>query len=394
MIYFLHPKKNGNIGGIETIIYEIVKHASLSDNSIGLLDYENSPLVARLKKDDINFKLIIIEEDLTSTVGSSLKETDVLVVFNNSVKIIPLRVSINVKVIVWDVYYPYWKKNYLSIFNHNSANKLFEAMVSKHGIISMDEDFKEQVKYEYGQDIPIVPPPVKALDYNNGCNFSPRKICYIGRNEHWKNIPLANFIIDSVRYIKDFEIDIYTDDHVAIENELQKIIGPSIMNVKIRYFGGLYGHDLHERINGYDFGVAMGMSALLLSTLKVPTLILDSASDILSLEGYKYRWLGQSKRLYDVGMAFDNSMGCFLGGEQLGVKMTELESDRNCIITLNSELLERFKVERLLVTLTLTSSTTQLRVKDFNLLYSGFIGVGNKLLIRLKRRFFCKIYNW
>ncbi|WP_221055068.1 hypothetical protein [Shewanella algae] len=275
----MHPNKKGNIGGIESIIYELLKFGSSNDRLLGMIDYCESPLVERLRTEGINFEFIPISVQYSIQLKTTFGKDDVVIIFNNSVKVIPFRLNSDVKVLVWDVYYPYWKLGYMRLFNKSAAKKLFNIMLQKGGLITMDEHLYDVVKCKFNLEIPIAPPPISKLKYANGDSFHRNKVCYVGRCEEWKNIPLAKFIMDCNYYkLDDVEIDVYTDNSKGMQQELEGIIGSDFNNVKVNYIEGLYGDELYKQISGYNFGIAMGMSALLLANLKVPTLLLDAAS--------------------------------------------------------------------------------------------------------------------
>ncbi|AYV13200.1 hypothetical protein EEY24_10020 [Shewanella algae] len=395
MIYFLHPNKKGNIGGIESIIYELLKFGSSNDRLLGMIDYCESPLVERLRTEGINFEFIPISVQYSIQLKTTFGKDDVVIIFNNSVKVIPFRLNSDVKVLVWDVYYPYWKLGYMRLFNKSAAKKLFNIMLQKGGLITMDEHLYDVVKCKFNLEIPIAPPPISKLKYANGDSFHRNKVCYVGRCEEWKNIPLAKFIMDCNYYkLDDVEIDVYTDNSKGMQQELEGIIGSDFNNVKVNYIEGLYGDELYKQISGYNFGIAMGMSALLLANLKVPTLLLDAASRMSLLLNYKYRWLGESDRFFDVGTSIDDSISNLFLGDELQQKVEELSNSRDLVINLNQEVVKRFQTEALFSALHIYCSETKLKSSDFSLLFTGFIGGINYFMLRTKRFLFSNSYHW
>ncbi|WP_261857304.1 glycosyltransferase family protein [Photobacterium sanguinicancri] len=395
MIYFLHPSKDSSIGGIESIIYEMVKYASNSNVDIGVIDYINSPLVKRLLCSKIEFKHVVIKSDLFDSIEFEHDDNDVVVIFNNSVKILPFRVKIDIKVLVWDVYYPYWFSGYNKIFNKCNANRFFSFMIEKDGLLTMDEHLLEYTEEKFNFSIPVIPPPLSQTQFKNGNDFQSRKICYIGRCEKWKNVPLSNFIIDCYsKFGSNFVLDIFTDDMDCMKDDLEDLIGANFPKCTIHFYSGLLGASLFEKVKGYDFGLAMGMSALTLADLEVPILLIDSTYDKKKLSDYKYRWLGESDRKFDVGTSLDRPINSRYVGGSLDLKIEELALSRAEIVEMNSVLLMRFSPGSVFKELLICADSTVLYSRDFAKLYTGLRGAFNYVLLSLKRRFVGSAYHW
>lgn len=211
----------------------------------------------------------------------------------------------NVKIAVWDVYFPMWESlaKFKRINIPGLKKYLMTTLAQKNAVFFMEEKglmlFQREGLYlDKGKEV-LVPVPVYTKDENlylERYSLSKKNkvdsIAYIGRATEWKMFPVKKLIKDLGGLDKEFKVLLYTNDEVAFSEFLGGI--PS--NISVVYKTGLSGKNLEYDLlaSNIKFGFAMGTAALDMAKLGIPTILADFAHSEFP-EDYSYRPLHGSR---------------------------------------------------------------------------------------------------
>jgi hypothetical protein len=215
----------------------------------------------------------------------------------------------NVRIMLWDVYYPYWK----GIGKHKNltvpfVRKYIIQLLCRNDAVIFAEKKGLELFNQHGcffDSNKIVPVPINCTENFFFKNYKGRnkvlRIGYIGRADKWKIMPLRKLVEDLARIGTCADIYIYTEN----KNRYMQYL-PIVPNINYAFISGLYGVQLEQSImcNKIEIGYSMGTSALEFGRIGIPTILADFSSKEFP-RNYKYRFLHYSP-IGDLGMDVDD----------------------------------------------------------------------------------------
>jgi len=297
---FVFPVTNGVMGGVQMLLINLISFISSNElANVRLYDYRNGLIKTELDRMGVtSYEFIDIGESswLIPNLG------DELFVLTNSMWLVFsmfFKNRKNVKIAVWDVFYPFWDT--LGTIRGLKIPSLRKALMAELGnnnaIFFMEEKGLNKFKSEgffLGALDRVVPIPVFTHEKNLYLEMRGKehnkiiKIAYVGRSVDWKIYPVKKIIEDLGRLKINAILIIYTHDERIFSSFFDDI--PDCIQVVFKT--GFWGDKLEEDllINNFDFGYAMGTAALDMAKLGVPTILADFAFKDFP-EDCKYRLL-------------------------------------------------------------------------------------------------------
>lgn len=285
-ISFMFPVTSGIMGGVQMLLINLIPHIIKNGlANVRLYDYTFGLVKLELDKLGVEDYEFISLDSSKWTIPNLGDETFVLTgglwltypkFFENKK---------NVKLAVWDVYYPFWST--LGSFKGLKIPFLRAGLMSdlaeKDAVFFMEEKglqvFKEEGYYSNKSNESIVPLPVYIKDKNIYLkDYSPAteskfNIAYIGRAEDWKMYPVKKIIEDLAVLNTECQLLVYTND----KNFFAKFLGKLPVNVSVDYKVGYSGEKLEQDLikNKVAFGYSMGTAALDMAKLGIPVILAD-----------------------------------------------------------------------------------------------------------------------
>lgn len=308
---FMFPVTSGIMGGVQSLIINLISYLSKGDSRcrVRLYDYSFGLIKRKLDLMNIdNFEFISLDNSRWVIPN---KGDEIFVLTNGVWLSYPffLANGNNVRVMLWDVYYPYWKRigKYKSLSIPRFKKYIIQLLCRNNGVIFTEKKGLDLFN-ENGCHLSsnrIVPIPINCsenlfLKNYTGIN-NVLRIGYIGRAEKWKIMPLKKLVEDLARIGANADIYIYTEN----KNRFMQYL-PILPNINYTFISGLYGVQLEQSImcNKIDMGYSMGTSALEFGRIGVPTILADFSSKEFP-NNYQYRLLHFSS-IGDLGMDVDD----------------------------------------------------------------------------------------
>ena len=334
IISFIYPVTDGVIGGVQVLLINVISY--ICDNEIcrvRLYDYQKGLIKTKLDTLQVkNFDFIPLDgyKFKIPNVGD-----EVFVVPGMLFMTLPFlfRTNRNVKLLVWDVYYPHWYRfNKIgSIPLPGLRRRIMQALWFNDGIIFMDTNCLNIFKREGYRDennSRIVPIPVYIPEAQKNKEFSvsPSKgrrirFGYVGTSNEWKIAPVIKLIADLGLIGNPYELHIITTDSKSFRERLH----PKD-NIELYFYENLFREELEQVLSrNVDIGCAMGTSSLEISKLGIPTILLDFSKGKFP-DHYRYKWLHENNMPGNLGRdineeSFNND------GRQLSDLLREFDSD-------------------------------------------------------------------
>jgi len=310
-ISFSFPVKDDVMGGAKKIIIDLIAWYSQSNLKIDVRLYDYKDGLIKRKLDELgvnNYDYVEIDYD-SKYINNKGDEVFVLmhanfVVFSGLLK------NKNVKLLLWDLYYPYWN-NFYKIKNIISIKfikrKYVELLYENNSVVFMEEKglrtFERMVGNKYCGDS-IIYVPVNGCDKSWGIKRGVDNVLtigYMGRAVYWKVTPIVKVASDLSKSRNKYNLIIFTD-----QKELYDRYMPDSPNLKIVYKLGCFGKELKEYIiNNIDIGVAMGLSAIEFAKYGIPTILADPSYEPIRSKKY-CKWIYEAE-LGNLGSEMSNS---------------------------------------------------------------------------------------
>lgn len=317
-ICVMFPVLDNKMSGALLVAFRVASYLIKKRMGVKVVDYKGGLLYKLLLDRELEFEFVDLDEYGWS---QRIKDTDVVLGFNNDIYTYPFVFSGNPYIYIYDVYPPFWKrflrpkgvpligtKRFIKkLARENFFNTALAVMesVSKHNI---ENRFASAVTSDL-KSLPILP---VSIDVNkNGYKKTSNKkirITYIGRSEVWKITPLVKIIRDfkSLGGGKDFIFNIVVSD----AHKAKKIInefGLEVEELSFSFFENIDADSLDYIIrNNTDIGFAMGTSALELASRGIPTVLVDFSSREIPAH-YKYQWIFQVEG-FTLGLDLDDPL--------------------------------------------------------------------------------------
>lgn len=302
-VYFYHPARNDRVGGAQLVVCNIAEFFISKDINIGLIDYPDGFCKKELDRRGCDIYHFI---DLSEI--EKIEISGRILAFNQFLNHSPIYFSGSSKVIIWDVYYPFWGMLYSGLIRKFKRN-LITLIASKKALIVMDAMGKNEIEriIDYSSNIKVVPVPNEKLPLcvNTELNDDDLSISYLGRAEIWKVTPFCKLYMD-VRKVTDTKFSVYTDDVEEFKSLVRKVNGEIVLE-NVLFFENFSRENIYENIaKKSTFAAAMGTAALEIANSGVPTILLDLSYNEFPDE-YKYKWLYQNKMKGSLGRDITNN---------------------------------------------------------------------------------------
>ena len=310
MISFMFPVTSKINGGVQSLIISYIEYfAKSKTQKVRLYDYSTGLIINQLSENARNFIDFICLDNHKSSIPNKGNEVFVLTDFLWQKYPYYFQCNNNVRLLMMDVFYPTWDsfdrvKNILTMpFFKKYTVKLLK---EKKGVCFIEaagmNKFNEFSLADF-DDSQLVPIPINL---DNCVDKSPWEILssgkltigYLGRAEKWKVTPFIKLIEDLVRseLLNNVNLKVYTND----QNAFKKIIDVNHYQLRkkvdIEFHENFSGDKLTAHlIENVDIGYAMGTAALLMASLKKPTILCDF-SEFYFPSDYKYRWLYDAEK--------------------------------------------------------------------------------------------------
>jgi hypothetical protein len=305
---FMFPVLNSSLsGGLNLIFRLMVKLSEQGGSNLKLMDYQGGLLKKMLDANGIEHEFIDIS---TTNFQNAITEDDVVFGLNNDIFLYPLIFKNNPRVLIFDVFPPFWSRlrvfKYLGLgwLDRFVIDKLVNNLINRNGLVVM-EDISNHYITKYLQ--PSARPceiVAVSLDFRKKSNCKGRveskhiNYCYMGRSIDWKVSPLARFLND----LDDVSDEVKPVLHIVCTDiiEFKKLLSlyltkKSINNVEIMYYENLNEKELDDLfLAKVDVGLGMGTAALEFSSRNLPTVLLDFSVQHIT-NNYKYKWIFQVK---------------------------------------------------------------------------------------------------
>lgn len=305
-ISFMFPVTSGVMGGVQMLLINLIPYIVKNDlANVRLYDYTYGLVKQELdKKEIVGYEFISLD---SSNWKIPNKGDEVFILTGGLWLTYPyfLKVKESVKIIVWDVYYPYWRrlgriKGLKIPYFREDAMKLLS---DKNGVVFMEKKgldvfHDNNLMLDKFDDV-VVPVSVYTKSENiflsSSAPFKTKSsdivIAYIGRAVDWKMYPVKKLVSDLQELSIKAKVIIYTDD----SKKFSEFIDVTSSKLKIEYKEGFWGEVLEKDVldNQVVLGYSMGTAALDLAKLGIPTILADfSDKDFPST--YKYKFLHQA----------------------------------------------------------------------------------------------------
>ncbi len=335
MITFFFKYKN--IGGVQVLIFNLMKELFAHNIITKLIYYQDSWLTKELDQYCIDYEFLNIENVSTSTINSFVSKKDVLVTTNLFMDLTYFRDS-NPFFFFWNVFYndlDYHKSNFIAIRNF-TRRELLKKMIKKKGLVFMDNGGVQYIEKHFKLRFTPVFLPVPIPIQNNNEFLARRSISrtgninitYLGRSINRKIKPFNKVIRDIENDNKFNKLVII---HVITDNveEFKRLCNVQSSNVKIRFYSNLSGVELKDflRISS-DLHIAMGTSCLEGSSLGIPSILLNPCNGELP-DNYLYKWIFEVES-YSLGEIFEGN-----NKKMFGLTFSQILSyyeEKKCII--------------------------------------------------------------
>lgn len=308
IISFMFPVTSGVMGGVQMLLINLIPYIvknKLAD--VRLYDYSFGLVKQKLDEKKVSGYEFISLDDSDWRIPN--KGDEVFILTGGLWLSYPhfFKVKERVKVVVWDVYYPYWqslgkiKGINIPFFKKNAL----ELLSKKNGVFFMEQkglDFfhDNNLMLEKKDDV-IVPVPVYSKNKNKylETGYAHQRckekltIAYVGRAVDWKMNPVIKLVEDLSAFKISAKLIIYTNDGECFSD----FVSSSAANVRIEFKEGYWGEKLEQDLfdNSVTIGYAMGTAALDLANLGIPTILADFSIKKFP-EAYKYRFLYQTSK--------------------------------------------------------------------------------------------------
>jgi hypothetical protein len=371
MLVFFFPVLNGVIGGVQKLILNIAIEFNKRSIDFKLIDYSEGLLYKEMKRLDLNFTFLNL--DRVDDYEKLTDQNDILIGFNGQV--ITLSSSNifdkNTKVLIYDVYYPYWDNFYkirgykLPLFESFRKNML-NRFIDKSGVIFMDirglEKFYEITNKKIDKSM-IIPIGVKNFKKKHIFNIKNRKkLCYISRSVLWKITPIIKLLDDIKSYKIDMEIHIFTDSESKFKSTLKKF-DIDIEEFLIYFYEGYHDELLEDEIDKMDIGYSMGTATLECAKRSIPTITADFSNKKFK-ENYRYNWIHDLPLGNDLGENIDDKK--IFRGKTLIEIIQEFEKNHyDLSIKSYQHSFNHYSIENTFKRIIKASTHTELEVKDF-----------------------------
>jgi hypothetical protein len=395
VLVFFFPVLNGVMGGVQKLILNIAIELDKKSINFKLIDYNNGLLYKEMKRLDLDF--VFLSLDSIDNYNKYTDENDRLIAFNGQILTLSSSniFNKNTKVLIYDVYYPYWDNFYkikgykLPLFE-SSCKKILSKFIDKRGLTSMDmrglEKFYEITNKIIDKNM-IIPIGVKNFKKDYTFNSKERKkICYIGRSVLWKVTPVIKLLDDIKSYEIDMEIHIFTDSESKFKSTLKKF-DIDIEEFLIYFYEGYHDELLENEIDKMDMGYSMGTATLECAKRSLPTISADY-SDSRFENNYRYNWIYDLPLGNDLGQNIDEKK--FFRGKTLIGMIQEFEkSYAEISIKSYQHSFTHYSIENTLKKIMEVSDNTKLEIKDFKNIFFKILMSINRFIgaRRYKKRY-------
>jgi len=390
MITFLFNFKE--IGGVQVLIFNLMRELSKSNIRTKLIYHKNSWLTDELKKHKVEFDFFCIEDLRHENINIFVKHDDILVTTILFMELVSFT-RINPYFLLWDVSFNtffYEMRNYVYI-RKLTRKRLINKMLNKKGLVFMDKecvrDVEKQLRIKI--DPSYLPIPVITYDVNH---FLQRQrsyattihLTYIGRAITWKIAPVRKLLSDLEKISsnsRNFCLHIITDDVDRFRNGLDFTPG----GFEVEFHQNLSGERLREfLVNTSDLHIAMGTSCLEGATLGIPSILLDASYRELP-ENYTYKWIFENDG-YSLGRILDGTNNVTLYHNLSEILVNYGEHQSESLSTISHKCYEYVKHHHDVAKITndFVSSCSNSRLKINDVLYTD---LGYYVKEVIKRRF-------
>jgi hypothetical protein len=295
--------KYNEIGGVQVLIYNLMKELHENNIRTKLIYYKESWLTRELDINGIKYDFFDIEEIRINRLDEFVHSDDILVTTILFLELANFK-RINPFFFFWNVASFTFENTTKSFawFRRLTRKHLVLKMIRKNGLVFMDNEGVQFLEKAFKININPSFLPVPIWISNENKYLLRRKssikknidITYIGRAIDLKINPVLKIIDDIKCCSESFRIalNIITDDIESFERS----IDISGINFEIKFYSGLSGNELKQfLLANSDLHIAMGTSCLEGSSLGIPSVLIDASHKIFP-EGYLYRWIFETEK--------------------------------------------------------------------------------------------------
>jgi hypothetical protein len=391
VISFMFPVTSKINGGVQSLIISYIEYFAKSKTQrIRLYDYSTGLIVNQLSENSRNYIDFICLDNHKNSIPNKGNEVFVLTDFLWQKYPYYFQCNNNVRLLMMDVFYPTWDsfdriKNILTMpfLKKTTVNILKE----KKGVCFIEaagiNKFNELSSADFG-DKQLVPIPIILHNYYEKSPWAISSsgkltIGYLGRAVKWKVTPFIKLIEDLVRLelLNKVNLVVYTNDKTVFKSIIDVDHDQLRKKVDIDFYENFSGDRLNAHVTeNVNIGYAMGTAALLMASLKKPTILCDF-SEFYFPSDYKYRWLYDAEK-GNVGLKLEDvsDVNDRLGLDDLIKQDLDLISSK-CY----SHVKDNHDIERVASKLVDCCNSTMLKVCDLE----SFVLKQQLILYKIKR---------
>jgi hypothetical protein len=299
---FMFPITSGIMGGVQALIINLIQHySSNGSRKVRLYDYSYGLIKKELDLRGVNnFEFVcldISDRKIFNKGNEVFILTDTL-----ALKYPQYFINKDVTILIWDVYTPSWyyvDKIAGKFKIPTLKDKLIRSLYENDAVIFMEQSgikyFNQTLDMFTINDIIPVPvsPPSCKFKYLDSDRHEQKVINlgYIGRSVDWKVKPLNKILKDFNTLNVCVELHVFTNDLVEFQEYLKLAD-----DISVTYYEGISGKELEEiLIKNVELGFSMGLSALEIAKLGIPTILADFSMTEFP-QSYKYQWLHETSQ--------------------------------------------------------------------------------------------------
>ena len=377
-ICFYSEYKN-TVGGVTTLIINLIKELYRRDIAILLFNYKDGMINSELNNANVNVELIDIGTLNFNEINKYVSDKDVFVIFSfleayhHFLKVNPKLIYYNINDTLCEI-----GRYKFGINTKGNSKKLIDTLVKKKALALMDDTGSRSAVKKLKLIIYnpfFLPIPVAVPTQNNYLLSSVKiaseiKFSYIGRSVDWKIFPLKKILDDivSVKGMgKKIIFSIVVDDIEALLNMLDIRSYEHYNFIKIKIVEKLLPSEIKQfLLQNADISFGMGTTALESAQTGIPTILMDYAFNEFP-PGYKYKWLYETE-CFSLGKNLNDTVDKNSSGLTMGELLHNI-SENNAYLSLQSEnnftyIMQNHCVDKVVDRLIMISTATAFSFKD------------------------------